>query len=113
MTRTLVQIRKQINKLQKEAEKVKTNEVAGVIRRIKVAIDFYSLTASDLFGTNGKTASKGKQAKSTSKKEAKKSPSPAKYRDKDSGKTWTGHGKRPGWFVQAIANGVKADDLKA
>ncbi len=46
-----------------------------------------------------------------SPKKAKKQPSPPKYRDPASGKTWTGHGKRPGWFVQAVESGVKAEDM--
>jgi DNA-binding protein H-NS len=42
---------------------------------------------------------------------AKKVAAIAKYKDKETGKTWTGHGKRPGWFVQAIENGMKAEDM--
>lgn len=108
MARTLIQIREQIEKLEKEAERVQANEVAGVIQRIKTAIDFYGLTANDLFGSRAKVAAKGKRAIA---KKAKKSPAPAKYRDKETGKTWTGHGKRPGWFVKAIEGGMKAEEL--
>ena len=41
MARTLVQIRKQIENLEKEAESVRKIEVDGVIARIKKAIDLY------------------------------------------------------------------------
>lgn len=110
MARTLVQIKKQIQSLEREAEQVRAKEVAGVIQRIKTAIDFYGLTAGDLFGSAGKAAAKGKKL-SVKVKKAKRSPAPAKYKDKDTGKTWTGHGKRPGWFVKATEAGVKAEEM--
>ena len=109
MARTLAQIKKQIEQLEKEAEKVRAKEVAGVIERIKTAIEFYGLTADDLFGSARKTAVGGGN-KATSKKQ-KKQPAPAKYRDPATGKTWTGHGKRPGWFVQAVEGGVKPEEM--
>jgi DNA-binding protein H-NS len=108
MARTLVQIKKQIEKLEKEAERVQANEVAGVIQRMKIAIDFYGLTANDLFGRGPKVVAKGKKAAA---KKVKKSPAPPKYKDKETGKTWTGHGKRPGWFVKAIEGGIKAEEM--
>ena len=112
MARTLVQIKKQIESLEREAGQVRAKEVAGVIQRIKTAIDFYGLTAGDLFGSTGKAAAKGKQIV-TKVKKMKKSPVPAKYKDKDTGKTWTGHGKRPGWFVKAIEAGVTVEEMAA
>jgi DNA-binding protein H-NS len=109
LARTLVQIKKQIQQLEKEADRAHANEVAGVIRKIKTAIDFYGLTAEDLFGSGKiKSAAKGK---TPAPKKVKKSPSPAKYQDKATGKTWTGHGKRPAWFVSAIESGMKAEDM--
>ena len=32
-------------------------------------------------------------------------------KDKETGKTWTGHGKRPGWFVKATEGGTKAEEM--
>ena len=114
MTRSLVQIRKQIDRFQKEAEQVRAREVALVIARIKSAIDFYGLTTNDLFGPKAKSVVKGKQGPvRRAKTKVKKAAAPAKYRDKASGKTWTGHGKRPGWFVQAIDSGMKAEEMAA
>jgi DNA-binding protein H-NS len=109
MARTLVQIQTQIDRLEKEAAQVRANEVAGVVERIKAAIESYGLTADDLFGSARKTAVRGGN-KAASKKQ-KKQPSPPKYRDPATGKTWTGHGKRPGWFVQAIESGAKAEEM--
>lgn len=96
-----------------EAEQVRAKEVAGVIQRIKAAIDFYGLTPGELFGSAGKAVAKGKKIATNVKKvkKVKKSLAPAKYIDKETGKTWTGHGKRPGWFLQAIEAGVKAQEM--
>ena len=110
MARTLAQIRQQIEELENEAKRVRDTEVAGVVARIKTAIDFYGLTAKDLFGAKVKpsvvvTVKSGKKVK------ASKAIAAARYKDPASGKTWTGHGKRPGWFVDAIANGTRAEDL--
>lgn len=112
MTRTLVQIRKQIESLEKEAENIRDKEVAGVIARIKEAISFYELSSADLFGTNEKKVAPSKRSSSKSpKKVTNKKVAVAKFRDESTGKTWTGHGKRPGWFVEAIAGGKTPDDL--
>jgi DNA-binding protein H-NS len=44
------------------------------------------------------------------KAESKKPPSPPKYSN-GAGKLWSGHGKRPGWFVDAIAGGKTPEDM--
>ena len=112
MAKTLTQIRNQIAKLEKEAESVKSKEVAGVVERIRKAIEFYGLTADDLFGANAKKAGRPNGVVGNAVKKApKKKAALAKYKDPVSAKTWTGHGKRPGWFVQAIAEGKKAEEL--
>lgn len=110
MSRTLLQIKREMEKLEKEAEKVRASEVAGVVQRIKSAIDFYGLQIKDLFGPKAKADAPGKGEPRVQVK-AKKSPAPAKYRNKETGKTWTGHGKRPGWFVKAIEGGAKPEDM--
>jgi DNA-binding protein H-NS len=109
MTKTLVQIRNQIEQLEREADDIRAKEVAGVVQRIKTAIEFYGLVEDDLFGPARKTpVESGKKALV---KKPKKQLAPAKYRDPSTGRTWTGHGKRPGWFVQATESGVKPEEL--
>lgn len=112
MARTLVQIQREMEKLQVEAERVRASEVAEVIAKIQTAIDFYGITAADLFGTKGKAVAKAKRKYTRSAKSAQaKTPAQPKYKDPESGRTWTGHGKRPGWFVKAIEGGKKAEEL--
>jgi len=111
MAKTYADIQKEIASLQKAAESVRQKEVAGVIDRIKVAIATYGLTARDLGLGGGAAAAAPKGPKKTRKTKAKSAPV-ARYRD-ESGKTWTGRGRRPGWFVAALAAGKKAEDLRA
>ena len=48
MTKSYLQIVKQIEVLKIEAEKLRKQEVDGVVKRIREAIEHYGLTAADL-----------------------------------------------------------------
>jgi DNA-binding protein H-NS len=112
MARTLADIQRSIAKLQKEAEGVKAKEVVGVIERIKAAIETYGLTSDDLFGTKVKKVRMPKVASAAKvKKTTKKTAAPMKFKDESTGKTWSGHGRRPDWYLKAIAGGKTPEDL--
>ena len=118
MAKTLGQIQKQIIKLQQEADALKAKEVGGVIERVKEAIAHYGLTAAHLFGGKAATGAPARMPRATRKKAAgrkatgRKSAGQIRYRD-DAGNAWTGHGRRPKWFTDAIASGKKPEDLSA
>lgn len=112
---SLADIEAQIEQLKKQAEELRAVEVEGFVSRIKEAIAHYGLTAQQLGFGSGKrgdssAAPRALVAKKAAKKTASKKPSVAKYAD-GAGRTWTGHGKRPGWFKDAIAAGKSPDDL--
>ncbi len=116
MAKTLAQIKKQIEALQREAEALRQKETAGVVARIREAIEHYGLTPQELFGdAKAPAGRRGRQAaakkRATGRAGAKKTASPPKYRD-EAGHTWTGRGKRPGWFKDALAAGKTAADLE-
>ena len=69
MAQTYTQIQRQIEALQKQAEKLKASEVAAVVERIKVAIEHYGLTSDQLFGSSsaGARNSTSSSAKATGK----------------------------------------------
>lgn len=83
-------IRAQITRLEKEAELAREKELKEVIALIREKIAMYGLTSADLGLKDGK----GKSAP----KPLARAP---KYRDPKTGKTWTGHGKPPGWIAGA------------
>ncbi|OOG58036.1 H-NS histone family protein [Polaromonas sp. C04] len=118
MAKTLAQLNAQIAELQKKVDAVKAKEAVGVIARIKEAIAHYGLTAADL-GLSGPAAKAVKAigapgqvvARKTRKKAVKKPGGVIRYRD-EAGHAWTGHGKRPGWFLAALESGKTAQDLE-
>lgn len=119
MKKTYQQIRRQIEALEREAEKLKRAEVAGVIERIKLAIDAYGLTAADLgLAVSPKVAKVSRKSTSTKARtqgsagEApKKGKLPVKFRDQ-SGNTWTGRGSQPRWLKGALAAGRGLDEFR-
>ena len=103
MTQSYQQIQKQIEVLQRKAEKLREQEVEGVIARIKVAIEHYGLTAEQLgFGAAG-GGRKGKAAKTNSVRAAK-------YSD-GQGNSWSGMGKRPTWLREALDGGRTLEEF--
>lgn len=83
--------------------RIRAKEAEGVIERIKVAIQHYNITPEQLFGKPMRSA---KANASPSHKPDR----PVKFRD-ENGQTWSGMGKRPRWFVQALEAGVAAESL--
>lgn len=105
MAQTYKQIQKQIKQLQRQAEALRSNEVKGVIDRIKVAIAHYGLTAEQLgLGANGKVAQPKKASKSSGKSNAKF--------DDGNGNLWSGRGPRPRWLRDALTAGRSIDEFR-
>jgi DNA-binding protein H-NS len=105
MSETYAQIRKQIDELQRRAEKVRQQEIQGVVSRIKVAIEHYGLTAAQLgfgFGT-GKSRNEKRKSATTAG---------AKYSD-GMGHSWSGRGPRPKWLREALEAGKPLQDFTA
>ena len=90
----------QITKLEKQAADLFKKEVTDAISKIKALMNDYGLSIADL----GMRAKSGRTA-------SPKQASAAKYRDPVSGKTWTGHGKAPGWLVAAVQAGKSREDF--
>jgi len=103
MTQSYQQIQKQIEVLQRKAEKLREQEVEGVIARIKVAIEHYGLSAEQLgFGAAGGRR-KGKATKANPVRAAK-------YSD-GQGNSWSGMGKRPTWLREALDGGQTLEEF--
>ena len=124
-TQKLAKLQSQIAALQAQADAVKKKEAAGVIASIKQAIAHYSLTAADLGlddaprrgrkpGPKAATAPAAPSGKKRGRKAAgsKRKAGAIRYRD-EAGNAWTGQGRRPKWFLDAIAAGKKPEDLAA
>lgn len=115
---TFAELQRQIEELTAEAESVRQQEIAGVVERIREAIVVYGLTPDQLFGGGSRSrmarlkVEKKDKARAVSVRKATDVPKGVpKYRDPASGKTWTGNGKRPGWFVAAVEAGTDPQAL--
>jgi len=112
--KSLSQVTAQIEKLQREAKALKEREVKAVIARIKEAIGHYGLTSSDLGLSGSRGVGRGTAGKTTVKKGARRTAKKAagipKYQSGD-GKTWTGHGRAPNWYKEALASGSAPESL--
>lgn len=92
--------------LDRKIEQARKREIAAVIKQINALIAEFELTPEELEfpaveeGTAAvapRRATK-KAAKKTRKTAAKKSSAPAKYRNPETGQTWSGRGRAPKWL---------------
>jgi DNA-binding protein H-NS len=106
VAKSLSRIQSQIQKLQKEAEGIRSTVVA----RIRKEMAQHGLTAEDLFGDARSTfVGNGKLAKSKSKGKTQ-ADKPPKFAD-GSGNTWGGMGKRPAWIREALEAGRSLEEF--
>jgi DNA-binding protein H-NS len=125
MTKTYIQVLKQIDELKQQAESLRRKEVDGVIVRIREAISHYGLTAADLGlrGGAGASAAASTSSMAEPKKRGRKPGRPKKmvsssskssvapkFRD-EKGNTWAGRGKRPIWLRDALLGGRRLEDF--
>lgn len=101
MTKTYAQLQEQIATLQAEAERVRREELAAIVTRLRDEIRAYGITPQDLFGKGiAKSARKSKTGPSA----------PAKYTD-GAGNFWVGRGPRPQWLRDALAAGRRLEEF--
>ena len=72
--------------LETQIQEARRHELAGAIAQVRALVDEFGLTAQDIFSApRTRNANAG----------AKVAP---KYRDPETGQTWTGRGKAPKWI---------------
>ncbi|HEX5357677.1 MAG TPA: H-NS histone family protein [Aquabacterium sp.] len=96
-------LEKQAADLEKQLQDARRAERAGVIAQIKSLLAEHGLTVADLGLKAGKPATGG--SASAGRKVA------PKYRNAQTGETWTGRGLQPKWVQAAIASGKKLEDF--
>lgn len=106
---TYRQIKQQIAELEKKADAARRAEAAKVIASIRAQVAKFDLKSEDIF--DAEPAALPAPMPSASKVRPIKKSKPPKYRDPASGKTWTGHGKPPGWLAEATKRGKRDDYL--
>lgn len=93
-TRTYQQIQEEIAALQAEAQEVRTREMAEARAQISAIMSQHGLSLDDLGrSVSGGGTGKGKEAR----KRAVRGPSVPKFKDPETGATWSGMGRTPNW----------------
>lgn len=110
MTKTYLQLAREIATLQAAADKQLAAEKNEAVARLNEVIAKYDLSAADLKfpGTGPSVAKPGPKVKPSSKSAI----SGAKYAD-GTGNTWGGRGPRPAWLRHAIAAGKRLESFSA
>lgn len=106
----LIAQKAELDRLQADLEKQITetlrNERAGVISQIKSLMADHGITAADLTSSKpGRPPKIGIAEPGTTRKVA------AKYREPNTGETWSGRGLKPKWLTAAIEGGRSLADF--
>lgn len=77
----------------------------AVIKQVRELISAHNFKMEELLTPRPKRAARGEGRRAASK-------SPAKYRNPaNPQQTWTGKGRKPGWMLNAIENGVSLEAM--
>ena len=112
MARSYEAIKKQIARLEAQAkalESARDNKKVRAVERVKAYMKKLGVSVQDLAaaGPRAKVAAKGRR-RAAAKPKSTVAP---KFRDPDSGATWTGRGRPPVWLAQKIAQGATKDQV--
>ena len=94
------------NSLKAEADALRAQEAKEAKAEVRRLVNLFRLNINDVFGLEGvpegimRIDENGRRVKG----------GVPKYRSPD-GRTWSGVGKRPNWFLDALAAGLKEADL--
>jgi DNA-binding protein H-NS len=110
---TFLEIQKQIQALQAQAEELRKVEVEALLGEMKANIELYGITAEQLgFGKPATEAATPASAHAgANNKSVAKSDSSAKYKNPNGPETWAGRGNHPKWVRAHIDAGGTKEDL--
>jgi DNA-binding protein H-NS len=107
--------RKELEKLkglvEKELEKASEKDKVAAVQAAEKAAAAHGFTLADLTGAKA-PAKRGRKPGSTATKAKAKTPGVPKYRNPSNpSDTWTGKGRQPVWFKDAVAAGTSPASL--
>jgi len=111
----LIDIQSQIQKLQKQADEIKSKEFDKTVQDILAKMQAFGISVKDLQAASatprkgrGRPAAAGKVKVAVTKKKTASTPVAAKYRGPN-GETWSGRGLTPRWLATLVAQGQTKD----
>lgn len=106
-------LEKEILRLQKQASALEQKQRVPVINDIVRSMREYDITPEDIeaaFNRKGRVATK-RAAKKSTPAATVRTPVPPKYRNPETGATWSGRGKPPRWISDAEGEGKSRDSF--
>ncbi|NLD67768.1 MAG: H-NS histone family protein [Limnobacter sp.] len=106
-TQSLKTIESQIRKLQARAEALREKDRKPVIAAIVKQMKAHDISLAEIGEALGKRRAPRAASKAASGRGTKtvRKPVPPKYRDPETGATWSGRGRTPRWIVDAEQSG--------
>lgn len=108
---TLIDIQFQIQKLQKQADEIKSKEFDKTVQDILAKMQAFGISVKDLQSVahaprkgRGRPVVAGKVKAAATKKKSMTSPVAAKFRGPN-GETWSGRGLTPRWLTALLTPG--------
>lgn len=94
---TYAEFQEQITVLSRQAEEARQREIAVAVAEIREKVRQYGLNMNDIFP-------------GTLKRRTRKVP--PKYRNPETGETWSGRGNAPRWLVAAVEQGKTQESFR-
>lgn len=112
----LIELQVQIEKLQKQADDIRTKEFDTTVREIRAKMAAFGISLSDLrsVGSKKSVSKKGARSQKAVAKKAGKGNKGAKVAPKyrgPAGETWSGRGLAPKWLTALVAAGRRKDEF--
>ncbi|MGE0072133.1 MAG: H-NS family nucleoid-associated regulatory protein [Thiomonas sp.] len=95
---TYKELQAQIEALKQQAEAQRKAEISAVVADIRAKMEEYGLTLADIGTRRVGGSSKGSTVA-------------PKYRNAQTGETWSGRGKMPRWLQTAVDNGQSKESF--
>ena len=115
------QLKQQAEELMRQAEAARKAELGAAIADIKAKMKAFGITLEDLGGKAkaprgrkpkaAKPAKAGKAGAKKAKPAKARKPVAAKYRNAETGDTWSGRGKAPRWLAALEAAGRRREEF--
>ncbi len=103
----LNQLLAQREALEKQIEATRREQRDAALRQVRELIAQHQLTLADL-----RSAPRAAAAKKAKKPAGSAGKVAAKFRNADTGETWSGRGLQPRWLKAALAQGRKLEDFR-
>ena len=112
----LIDIQDQIEKLQKQANEIKSREFSKTVEEIRAKMQAFGISLKDLQPGKGRGKTKSVKVKAVVKASGKAGKKKAtgtvapKYRGPN-GETWSGRGLMPRWLAALVAQGRSKEEF--